>query len=192
MASVTIDIDLPEGITILSYARCGEAHGFEVDWDWPERCHCPRCGHDDKARWELTGKARVVRDLDVWGQPSFWSYPAAFHRCERCHHRQDLLPPFKRKDTSYTLRFEQHVVRLLIGSTESDVARRLGISAVTVARIVQVRVITKRAYGLKSANSLWTRLILDLNRAQEIVIPTIAGLRDVVNGFRAVFSMVCS
>jgi hypothetical protein len=26
-------------------------------------------------------------------------------------------------------------------------------------------VITKRAYGLKSADNLWTRLILDLNRA---------------------------
>ena len=32
MASVTIDIDLPEGITITSYQRWGEAHGFEVDW----------------------------------------------------------------------------------------------------------------------------------------------------------------
>src|SRR5271170_3879719 len=56
----------------------------------------------------------------------------------------------------------------------------------------KARVITKRAYGLKSADSLWTRLILDLNRAQDIVIHTIAGLRDLVAGIRAVFSMVCS
>lgn len=56
----------------------------------------------------------------------------------------------------------------------------------------KARVITKRAYGLKSANSLWTRLILDLNRAQEIVVNTIIGLRDIANGFRAIFSMVCS
>jgi len=56
----------------------------------------------------------------------------------------------------------------------------------------KARVITKRAYGLKSADSLWTRLILDLNRAKEIVVHTIAGLREVVHGFRAVFSMVCS
>jgi transposase len=56
----------------------------------------------------------------------------------------------------------------------------------------KARVITKRAYGLKSAESLWTRLILDLNRAEDIVQHTIAGLRTLVNGFRAIFSMVCS
>jgi transposase len=56
----------------------------------------------------------------------------------------------------------------------------------------KARVITKRAYGLKSADSLWTRLILDLNRAQDIVVHTIASLREVADGFRAIFSMVCS
>jgi len=73
-----------------------------------------------------------LRDLDVWGQPSFWTYAAAFHRCERCHHRQDLIPPFKRKDASYTYRFEQHVVRLMIGSTEEEVARLEETSAMTM------------------------------------------------------------
>ncbi|HSQ56488.1 MAG TPA: transposase, partial [Gemmata sp.] len=33
----------------------------------------------------------------------------------------------------------------------------------------KARVITKRAYWLKSADSLWTRLILDLNRASEAI-----------------------
>ena len=42
----------------------------------------------------------------------------------------------------------------------------------------KARVITKRAYGLKSADSLWTRLILDLNRAKDIVVHSIAGLRN--------------
>jgi transposase len=52
----------------------------------------------------------------------------------------------------------------------------------------KARVIIKRAYGLKSADSLWTRLILDLNRAREAVGHTIAGIRELVAGFRAVFS----
>jgi transposase len=56
----------------------------------------------------------------------------------------------------------------------------------------KARVITKRAYGLKSANSLWTRLILDLNRAKEIALHTIAGLRAMANGLRGLFSMACS
>lgn len=190
MANVTIDIDLPEGVTVTSYARHGEAHGFEVDWDWPERCHCPRCGHAGEARWETTGKARVLRDLDVWGQPSFWSYPAAFHRCEHCHHRQDLIPPFKRKDASYTYRFEQHVVRLLIGSTETEVARRLGISAETVARIVKLQVGAAKAVdparvitdigideiSLKKRHKLYVTILTDLTRpAQPEVLAVVAG-----------------
>jgi transposase len=56
----------------------------------------------------------------------------------------------------------------------------------------KARVITKRAYGLKTADSLWTRLILDVNRAKDTVVHTIAGLRQLAHGFRAYFSMACS
>jgi transposase len=56
----------------------------------------------------------------------------------------------------------------------------------------KARVITKRAYGLKNADSLWTRLILDLNRAKDIVVHTIVGLREAAHAFQAFFSMVCS
>jgi transposase len=56
----------------------------------------------------------------------------------------------------------------------------------------KARVITKRAYGLKSADSLWTRLMLDLNWAKDIVQLTIQGIRALVSGLRAVFSMDCS
>ena len=139
MATITIDIDLPDGVGITGYERHLQGHGFEVTWTWPQRCRCQRCGHEDRAFLEQSGKTRVVRHLDVWNQPSFWIYEGVFHRCPRCHHRQDLIPPFKRKDASYTFGFEEHVVRLLIGSTEEEVARRLGISAETVGRIVKNR-----------------------------------------------------
>jgi transposase len=56
----------------------------------------------------------------------------------------------------------------------------------------KARVVTKRAYGIKSADTLWTRLLLDLNRAGEIVLHTIASLREVVRGFRTIFSMSCT
>jgi transposase len=52
----------------------------------------------------------------------------------------------------------------------------------------KARVILKRAYGLKSPDSLWTRLLLDLNRAADIVLHTIASLRALVVGLRAVFA----
>jgi len=192
MANVTIDIDLPEGVTVTSYHRLGEAHGFEVDWPWPQRWCCQRCRHEQQARWELTGKSRVLRDLDVWGQPSFWTYPAAYHRCERCHHRQDLIPPFKRKDASYTYRFEQHVVRLMIGSNEAEVARRLGISAEMVARIVKhqvseakkvapERVITAVGMdeiSLKKRHKLYVTILTDLTRPEQPEVLAVAKGRD--------------
>ena len=56
----------------------------------------------------------------------------------------------------------------------------------------KARVIVKRAYGLKSADSLWTRLVLDLNRARDIVSQTIGQLRELVTGFQAVFSSACT
>lgn len=52
----------------------------------------------------------------------------------------------------------------------------------------KARVITKRAYGIKWVESLWNRLILDLNRASQIVQYTIAGLKELVQGFRAEFA----
>jgi transposase len=56
----------------------------------------------------------------------------------------------------------------------------------------KARVIVKRAYGLKSADSLWTRLVLDLNRAKDVVTHTIGQIRELVVGFRAIFSGACS
>jgi len=52
----------------------------------------------------------------------------------------------------------------------------------------KARVILRRAYGLKSADSLWTRLILDLNRAKDVVRYTIGRIRKLVSECRAVFA----
>jgi transposase len=56
----------------------------------------------------------------------------------------------------------------------------------------KARVIVKRAYGLKSADSLWSRLILDLNRAKDVVGHTIGQIQDLVLGFQAAFSRGCT
>ena len=56
----------------------------------------------------------------------------------------------------------------------------------------KARVIVKRAYGLKSADSLWSRLIFDLNRAKDVVRQTIGQLQEMVTGFRAAFSSACT
>jgi transposase len=51
----------------------------------------------------------------------------------------------------------------------------------------KARVITKRAYGLKSAKSLWDRMILDLNRASEVIGYSIDRIRQIVKGLKALF-----
>lgn len=56
----------------------------------------------------------------------------------------------------------------------------------------KARVITKRAYGLQSASSLWTRLVLDLNLAAEAVGQTIEALRAIASAFRPIFSAACT
>ena len=56
----------------------------------------------------------------------------------------------------------------------------------------KARVITKRAYGLKSADSLWTRLILDLNRASEAVGWSIEQIRQMAHGLKALFDPSCT
>jgi transposase len=139
-----------------------------------------------------------VRDLDVWGQPSFWVYQAAFHRCPGCSHRQHLIPPFKRRDVSYTLRFEQHVLRLLIGSNEEEVARRLGISAETVGLIVRnqladakakavdpARVITDVGIdelSLKKRHKLYVTILTDLTHPERPEVLAVASGRDEAAG----------
>jgi hypothetical protein len=56
----------------------------------------------------------------------------------------------------------------------------------------KARVITKRTYGLKSAASLWTRLILDLNRASEAIGWSIEQIRQMARGLKALFDPSCT
>jgi transposase len=56
----------------------------------------------------------------------------------------------------------------------------------------KARVITKRCYGLKSSETLWKRLILDLNRASDAVGRTIGSLRQTASELKAVFLRFCT
>src|SRR5262245_61602744 len=52
----------------------------------------------------------------------------------------------------------------------------------------KARVILKRSYGRKAADSLWTRLILDVNRAKDVVLYTIGQIQELVVAFRGAFA----
>ena len=194
MATVTIDVDLPPGVTLTAYHRHGDGHGFEVSWPLPDRCRCDRCHREEDSSIEYRDTPQVVRDLDVWGQPSFFVYQPAFHRCPGCNHRQSFIPPFRRKDVSYTYRFEQHVLRSLIGSNEEEVARRLAISAETVGRIVRNQLADAKAkqvdpgrvisdvgideLSLKKRHKLYVTILTDLTDPDRPEVLAVADGRD--------------
>jgi hypothetical protein len=79
--AIDIDIDLPPGGTLSSYQRHADGHGFEVTWPLPDRCRCDRCRREVPAHVEYCDAVQVVRDLDLWDQPSFLIYQPAYHRC---------------------------------------------------------------------------------------------------------------
>jgi len=135
--TVEVELELPASVSLREYERIEDGHAFHVEWPLPEQVWCDRCGREQPAGFVLRNKFDVVRDLDLWGQPSFFVYPPPQHQCVQCGRRQQAAVPFKRRDVKYTYRFEEHVVRSLIGSTEEEVAERLGIAAETVALIVK-------------------------------------------------------
>jgi transposase len=139
-ATVEIQVDLPAGVRVCEYERIDEGHAFHVDWDWPLACWCETCKREAPLNVVEKNKFLSIRDLDIWGQPSFFVYRETMHRCPYCGHRQSLLPPFKRRDVKYTYRFEEQVLVRLITSTGEDVAKQVGIAVETVDRIVKNRI----------------------------------------------------
>ncbi len=110
------------------------------------------------------------------------------------NHRQSLIPPFQRKDTSYTYRFEEQVLRMLIGSNEEEVARRLGISAETVGLIVRNQLADAQAkeidpqrvltdvgideLSLKKRHKLYATILADLTNPERPEVLAVAEGRD--------------
>jgi transposase len=196
MAQITLELDLPDGIEVTGYERHEDGHGIEVKWPLPERICCQRCGREDVARIEHKSTVQVIRDLPLWEQPSFFVYQSPFHRCAYCSHRQDLIPPFKRKDVKYTYRFEDHVLRMLIGSNEEEVARRLGVSAETVVRIVEKQLAEAKPIdpslkitdlgldelSLKKRHKLYATLLTDLSNPERPRILAVAKGKDQAAG----------
>jgi len=189
---VKVKLDLPPGVELLGYERCGDGHGFEVKFPLPLYCRCEKCGAKEPANFEGKNTVYAVRDLELWGQPSFLIFQPYFHRCPRCGHRQEHFAPFKRKKVMYTYRFEEHVLRSLIGSNEEEVAQRLGISAETVALIVEnqlkddkkidparvIKHVGMDELSLKKRHKLYVTVMTDLTDPKSPKVLAVARGRD--------------
>lgn len=192
MAIIEMELDVPDGVRVRGYERIDGGHAFEVDWDLPEECVCEKCQRRQRVHVGWGDRMHVVRDLDVWGQPGFFVYQPPFHRCGWCTHRQWLLPPFKRKHVTVTYRFEEQVLQMMIGSTEEEVARRLGISAEMVRLIVNHRLQDEREIdpqrkitdvgldeiSLKKRHKLYATILTDLTDPEHPRILAVAPGRD--------------
>ena len=191
---VKVKLDLPPGVELLGYERCGDGHGFEVKFPLPLYCRCEKCGTKEPASYEGKNTVYAVRDLDLWGQPSFLIFQPYFHRCPRCGHRQEHFAPFKRKKVMYTYRFEEYVLRSLIGSNEEEVAQRLSISAETVALIVEnqlkddkqidpkreIKHVGMDELSLKKRHKLYVTVMTDLTDPKSPKVLAVARGRDTV------------
>ena len=191
-SEVKVELDLPPGVELLGYERSGDGHGFEVKFPLPDSCRCEKCGHEEPSTYEYKNTVYVVRDLDLWGQPSFLIFQPCFHRCSRCGHRQEHFAPFKRKKVMYTYRFEEYVLRMLIGSNEEEVAARLGISAETVELIVEnqlkddkridparvIKHVGMDEISLKKRHKLYVTLMTDLTDPESPKVLAVARGRD--------------
>jgi transposase len=51
----------------------------------------------------------------------------------------------------------------------------------------KARVITRRSYGIKSADSLWRRMVLDVNRTYDVVRRSVADMHVLARGIQARF-----
>jgi transposase len=192
MATVEMELDVPDAVRVCGYERVDGGHAFEVEWTLPDEIVCEKCRRRQPVHVQWAERIQVVRDLDVWGQPGFFVYQPPFHRCGWCTHRQWLLPPFKRKHVSVTYRFEELVLRMMIGSTEEEVARRLGISAEMVASIVKHRLQDEQQIdpqreitdlgldeiSLKKRHKLYATILSDLSDPQRPRILAVAPGRD--------------
>jgi len=191
---IEITVDVPDGVTIGEYERIDDGHAFHVAWPLPDVVRCETCKHERPLHVIDKAKFLVIRDLAIWGQPSFFVYQDRLHRCPHCGHRQALIPPFKRRDVKYTYRFEALVLTSLINSTAADVARQLGIAAETVERIAKNRIEDAKAkqvdprrvvknigmdeISLKKGHKAYATILTDLTDPEKREVLAVAKGRD--------------
>jgi transposase len=188
---VTVELELPEGVEFVEYCRVGEGHGFHVRWTPEDEIRCSRCKQVEAVVPSTKNTFYTVRDLDLWGQPTFLVHQPLQHACSQCGHRQHLVPPFKRKDTQYSFRFEADVLRRLRGSTVSAVAQELGIDAGTVEWIVEQQIDDAQAkkvdptrtitdvgideISLRKGHRLYATLLWDLTHPKPVLLAAAQG-----------------
>jgi transposase len=190
--AVEVEVDLPEGVRIRGYERHQGAHAFEVEFDLPARCRCPKCGEEAEVNVRYKQEMLAIRDLDLLGQPGFWVYQPPMHQCPHCRQRTQIPTPFKRPRVTYTYRFEQWVLEQAVEASVEEVARRLSVSAEMIEEILEhqlaaerqiapERVITSVGFdelSLKKRHKLYATVMTDLSDPAHPLVLAVAKGHD--------------
>ena len=185
---------MPDGVEIREYQRHGDGRAFHVALALARPLPLRWLRARGPTRLEYKATFYVVRDLDLWGQPSFWAYQPPLHHCPGCGRRQRLLPPFKRRDVTYTYRFPSGTSRPASSAARRRRWHALGISAETVALIVANQIADQGAkqvdpgrvvqrigldeISLKKRHKLYATILTDLTDPGRPVVLAVAAGRD--------------
>jgi len=176
--NVEIEVDLPDGVTVRGYERHGAAHVFEIDFELPAKCLCSKCRHEAPTNLRLKNEFLPVRDLELFGQPTFWVYQPPLHQCPRCRQRTQIPTSFKRPRARYTYRFEEQVLALLVGLSVEEVARRLGVSAELVEGILEHRLQAERTIPRDAVITSIGMDELSLKKRHKLYVTVMSDLSD--------------
>ena len=71
-ATVTVQIDVPDGVCVDEYERIEDGHGFHVSWPLPDVCRCETCKRESPLHLVEKNKFLVIRDLDHYCPVEDW------------------------------------------------------------------------------------------------------------------------
>ena len=159
-ASVTIELDLPDGVEIREYQRHGDGHAFHVAWPPPDRCRCDGCTQEGPTRLDAKPPSTSSATWTSGASPASGSTnrhattaPTAAGGGTCCPHSSAATSPTHTASSGTSWPVSLAALR--------RVAQRLGIAAETVALIVANQIADQGAKqvdpGASSGGSAWMR-----------------------------------
>lgn len=123
-----------DGIEVETYRANGSGLVLEVEAK-SESSMCPRCGEVSSHLHQNHG--HLVRDLDISGRPVWLKVNRRQFKCKTCQKPFSEELTFVGKRMSYTNRLAEQVVKQVIHSDVSNVARNQGLSEDVVWSMVE-------------------------------------------------------
>lgn len=140
MAKIELNIDLP-GIEVV---RVEEKNLEILIWveptDTSGKCHC--CGKNI-TKYHARDRERKIRHMPVFGKPTYIIYKAKRYYCDDCGKASTITASWHRRNSQYSIDYENHVLMELINSTVRDVSIKERLTEAAVMGILDRHVDSK-------------------------------------------------